>query len=405
MTKDEDFKLLKIQTCVLKVNIHCDGCKQEVKKLLQRIEGVYQVNIDAEQQKVTVSGSVDSAALIKKLVRAGKHAELWSQKSNNQNQKQKANNSNCIKDDKSGTNKGQGPKQGLIKGLEVLKNQQKFPAFNLEEDDDYFDDEEEDYEEEELRLFRERANQLGLLGQQAMEANKKSVVGGVPVPSNIKMNNNFGNANGNGSGSSGKKGNHNQNIGMKANPPGIDQKTMAGLKMNNAHLGGGNINNINPGDARRGNDINTLMGLAGFHGGTGPSSIGTATVLGGNASGMGGGAFQAQQPINGFQGFPTGGLVTGQQNPSSMLMNMNGGYQQYNHPSASVMMNPQNRHAMQQPQIMYQRSPYIPPSTGYYHNYINYGPVPYTYSEPNYSNPNSAAHMFSDENTDSCSIM
>jgi len=28
-----------VQTCVLKVNIHCDGCKKKVKKLLQRIEG------------------------------------------------------------------------------------------------------------------------------------------------------------------------------------------------------------------------------------------------------------------------------------------------------------------------------------------------------------------------------
>lgn len=28
-----------LQTCVLKVNIHCDGCKHKVKKLLQRIEG------------------------------------------------------------------------------------------------------------------------------------------------------------------------------------------------------------------------------------------------------------------------------------------------------------------------------------------------------------------------------
>lgn len=28
-----------LQTYVLRVNIHCDGCKQKVKKLLQRIEG------------------------------------------------------------------------------------------------------------------------------------------------------------------------------------------------------------------------------------------------------------------------------------------------------------------------------------------------------------------------------
>ncbi|XP_010533396.1 PREDICTED: uncharacterized protein LOC104809199 [Tarenaya hassleriana] len=79
MTKDEDFKFLKIQTWTLRVSIHCDGCHQKVKKLLRRIEGVYHVKIEEEQQKVTVSGSVDSATLIKKLVRAGKHAELWSQ--------------------------------------------------------------------------------------------------------------------------------------------------------------------------------------------------------------------------------------------------------------------------------------------------------------------------------------
>lgn len=33
--------LFLFQTCVLKVNIHCDGCKQKVKKLLQRIEGTF----------------------------------------------------------------------------------------------------------------------------------------------------------------------------------------------------------------------------------------------------------------------------------------------------------------------------------------------------------------------------
>ncbi|MFS7959498.1 putative heavy metal-associated domain superfamily [Helianthus anomalus] len=38
MTKDEDFKLLKIQTCVLRVNLHCDGCKHKVKKILQKID-------------------------------------------------------------------------------------------------------------------------------------------------------------------------------------------------------------------------------------------------------------------------------------------------------------------------------------------------------------------------------
>ncbi|EPS57745.1 hypothetical protein M569_17071, partial [Genlisea aurea] len=74
MSKEE---FLKIQTCVLKVNIHCEGCKQKVKKILQKIEGVYTVKFDAEFGKVTVSGNVDPETLIKKLVKNGKHAEIW----------------------------------------------------------------------------------------------------------------------------------------------------------------------------------------------------------------------------------------------------------------------------------------------------------------------------------------
>ncbi|KAJ0095314.1 hypothetical protein Patl1_15277 [Pistacia atlantica] len=303
MTKEEDFKLLKIQTCVLKVNIHCDGCKQKVKKLLQRIEGVYQVNIDAEQQKVTVSGTVDSATLIKKLVRNGKHAELWSQKSNqnqnqNQNQKQKI---NCIKDDKKNNNQGQ--KQGLMKGLEAFKNQQKFPAFMSEEDDEYFDDDDEDDEEDELQFLKanHQLGQLDLLRQQAMDANNaKKGVGGLPAGANInKMNNNVGNVN------AGKKGNPNQGV-----------------------LGGGG--NINAGgDGKRANDINAMMGGRGGYHGNGGNVAPSAAVLGGNPNGLGG--FQPVQPNNGYQnsvagGLTNGGYSTGQQYPSSMLMNMNGGY-------------------------------------------------------------------------------
>ncbi|KAI4342772.1 hypothetical protein MLD38_027356 [Melastoma candidum] len=83
MSKDE---FLKIQTCVLKVNIHCDGCKQKVKKILQKIDGVFTVKIDSDSGKVTVSGNVPPDLLIKKLHKAGKHAELWGlQKPSNNN--------------------------------------------------------------------------------------------------------------------------------------------------------------------------------------------------------------------------------------------------------------------------------------------------------------------------------
>lgn len=362
--------------------------------------GVYQVNIDSDQQKVTVSGSIDSATLIKKLVRAGKHAELWSQKAN-QNQKQK---NNCIKDDKN--NKGQ-KQQGLMKGLETFKNQHKFAAFSSDEDDDYFDDDgDEDDEENELRFLTEKANQLNMLRQQAInDANKKGVGAISAAPNNVKLNNNVGNGN------AGKKVVHpNQNMGMKTSPAGIDQKTMAALKMNNPHLGGGGNINAAAGEAKRANDLNTMMSLAGFHG-NGPNVGGTASVnLGGNPNGLGGGGFQVHQANNGYQaapGFPSSGYATGGggQYPSSMMMNMNG----YNHQSPMMNMNMQARNAMQQqqPQMMYHRSPFVPPSTGYYYNHNPCPPPPYSYPEPYYTNngDNSASHMFSDENTSSCSIM
>ncbi|KAF4346293.1 hypothetical protein G4B88_012795 [Cannabis sativa] len=95
MSKQE---FMKVQTCVLRVNIHCDGCKQKVKKLLQKIDGVFSVAIDSDQGKVTVSGSADPDTLIKKLEKNGKHAELWGfQKGPAQNQNQFQNLQNQFK--------------------------------------------------------------------------------------------------------------------------------------------------------------------------------------------------------------------------------------------------------------------------------------------------------------------
>ncbi|GMP87732.1 hypothetical protein CsSME_00039981 [Camellia sinensis var. sinensis] len=68
---------LKYQTWVLKVAIHCEGCKKKVKKILQNIDGVYTTVIDSQQQKVTVTGNVAAETLIKKLLKNGKPVELW----------------------------------------------------------------------------------------------------------------------------------------------------------------------------------------------------------------------------------------------------------------------------------------------------------------------------------------
>ncbi|XP_022138660.1 heavy metal-associated isoprenylated plant protein 32-like, partial [Momordica charantia] len=112
MSKEE---FLKIQKFVLKVNIHCDGCKQKVKKILQKIDGVFTTEIDAELGKVTVSGNVDAATLIKKLSKSGKYAEIWGApkpNSINNNGGQQNHLSNQMKNLLIDNGKGGGNKQG-----------------------------------------------------------------------------------------------------------------------------------------------------------------------------------------------------------------------------------------------------------------------------------------------------
>ncbi|XP_010550985.1 PREDICTED: pollen-specific leucine-rich repeat extensin-like protein 1 [Tarenaya hassleriana] len=74
---------LRYTTWVLRVSIHCEGCKRKIKKLLTNIDGVYTTNIDVKQQKVTVIGNVEPEILIKKIMKAGRHAELWPENTDN----------------------------------------------------------------------------------------------------------------------------------------------------------------------------------------------------------------------------------------------------------------------------------------------------------------------------------
>jgi copper chaperone CopZ len=73
---EENQEPLNYKTWVLKVSIHCEGCKRKVKKILASIHGVYMTDIDLKQQQVTVTGTVDADTLINKLVKTGKHAVL-----------------------------------------------------------------------------------------------------------------------------------------------------------------------------------------------------------------------------------------------------------------------------------------------------------------------------------------
>ncbi|CAM0955844.1 unnamed protein product [Alopecurus aequalis] len=70
---------LQCKILVLRVSIHCEGCKKKVKRLLQGVDGVYRCDIDARSNRVTVAatGNVSADALVKRLRRSGKHAEQW----------------------------------------------------------------------------------------------------------------------------------------------------------------------------------------------------------------------------------------------------------------------------------------------------------------------------------------
>ncbi|XP_044467140.1 heavy metal-associated isoprenylated plant protein 36-like [Mangifera indica] len=79
MAKEAELKKIE-----LRVSVNCcDGCKRKVKKALQGVEGVLKTEIDPVQPKVTALGNVDAKILIKKLLKAGKQAELWSNENQN----------------------------------------------------------------------------------------------------------------------------------------------------------------------------------------------------------------------------------------------------------------------------------------------------------------------------------
>ncbi|CAM0879170.1 unnamed protein product [Alopecurus aequalis] len=413
MTKDEDFKLVKIQTHVLRVNIHCDGCRHKVKKLLQKIEGVYSVAIDVDNHKVTVTGNVDSETLIRKLTRGGKHAELWSHQqkggtnhqghkgnnnSNNQQkqQQQQQNQKQAANPSKDGNSKNSGQKdhQGggkhggvgsLMQGLKAFKsqhtNKHQLPELSSDDDDDMYDDDEEDDDmydddEDDLRFLGDKMSQLGILRQQ-VAANAKNKSGG-----GANVNNNQSNTNGKKGGAA--AGNHHQN-----NHQQNQKMNMAAAA--NAKMGNG-------AQKSTGGGINGLMGL---NHGLGAGGAAPGGYTGGfshpsYAAGGGYGGLQQQQQ---------------QQQNSNLMASMQGFHN--NPAAAAAMMRGLNGNMMMhqpqsQPQMMYHRSPQISPYTAYYNPYSYYYQQPAggsAYHPTGGAGSGVVETMFSDENTKGCVVM
>ncbi|CAL4947365.1 unnamed protein product [Urochloa decumbens] len=61
------------------VHMDCPGCEKKVRKAVQRLEGVHEVEVDMAQQKVTVNGDVEQKKVLKAVRRTGRRAVLWPQ--------------------------------------------------------------------------------------------------------------------------------------------------------------------------------------------------------------------------------------------------------------------------------------------------------------------------------------
>ncbi|RDX69211.1 Heavy metal-associated isoprenylated plant protein 8, partial [Mucuna pruriens] len=67
----------KIKTVVLKMYMHCEGCVSDVKKKIDKMEGVDSVEVDKENSRVIVRGTIESTNLVENVKKKlGKHAEI-----------------------------------------------------------------------------------------------------------------------------------------------------------------------------------------------------------------------------------------------------------------------------------------------------------------------------------------
>ncbi|XP_039059500.1 heavy metal-associated isoprenylated plant protein 33-like [Hibiscus syriacus] len=442
MSKEE---LMKIQTCVLKVNIHCDGCKNKVKKILQKIEGVFKTTVDSEQGKVTVLGNVNPDVLIKKLAKSGKHAELWGSS--------KATNNNNNNQPKVGQPTPQQLQQHLqqlqqMKGFQDLKlpqlkdmknspipnNNQKGLKFAeedaLSDDDDYDDDDELDDPRHPLNKMKPVMgnapkglpnNMMMLKGM--MNVNHPQLMNAQKPAQNAGPNGKKGGAGGNGvpagggnNGNGGKKGGPvgGYNNGGNPNQGGGGGRNGGknGPQEANKNVGGG-VNNGGPNGGKKGNN-GVSDGFPTMGGGPNGGNMGgpqRAAAMNMAMGQMGSLPMGQMGNIPAVQGLPATAAMNGNGGGG------NGGYFQGAGPDVmpgnpyhqqqimAAMMNQQRAvggaSERFQP-MMHARPPpavnYMPPPYPYPYQY----PYPHPYPHPQ---PDPYTHFFSDENTSSCNVM
>ncbi|PIA42226.1 hypothetical protein AQUCO_02100240v1 [Aquilegia coerulea] len=61
----------------MKVHMCCPGCESKIKKALLKLEGIDNIDIDMNMQKVTVTGWAEQKKVLKVVRKTGRRAELW----------------------------------------------------------------------------------------------------------------------------------------------------------------------------------------------------------------------------------------------------------------------------------------------------------------------------------------
>ncbi|XP_071722100.1 heavy metal-associated isoprenylated plant protein 27-like [Rutidosis leptorrhynchoides] len=68
----------QLQTVEIRIKIDCEGCKRRVKKSVQGMKGVTQVEVEPKKHKLTVTGYVEPNKVLQRVrYRTGKKAEFW----------------------------------------------------------------------------------------------------------------------------------------------------------------------------------------------------------------------------------------------------------------------------------------------------------------------------------------
>ncbi|GAV81349.1 HMA domain-containing protein [Cephalotus follicularis] len=61
----------------MRVHMDCAGCERKIKRALQKLKGVDNIDLDMDMQKVTVMGWADQKKVLKTVRKTGRRAELW----------------------------------------------------------------------------------------------------------------------------------------------------------------------------------------------------------------------------------------------------------------------------------------------------------------------------------------